>query len=371
MPAPPISPRLILAARDFANLPPYSPRKTSHGRRADRRRISTFSAQDRASEEPEPRLNDATHPLETFMGSMAPTALSKQDDESDLTLSGEEDDGAIRTKAALRTQEVELSKEEVHVCHILASLKAPPLLTRDQELELQLVSAKKELERYKEALAESEARLKSTIKPPLLLTREVQLELQLVQTKRELERHKQALSASEEALSASEQALSASEARLESIRNAARARNTCPICLSYYIAPLCLPCGHAFCAECLSEHAEVRAKNGRNMACPKCRNLTGEESPYKCYGIRDDVADMLEDMGQVVPPEPAFTWPWQFCTPVKPLPFPEDGEYDADEEDGDEDVDDDEQYEDDEQYDDDDEYEDEEHNEDNENEERN
>ncbi|KAK0188607.1 hypothetical protein F5146DRAFT_672449 [Armillaria mellea] len=46
----------------------------------------------------------------------------------------------------------------------------------------------------------------------------------------------------------------------------------CPICLNNLKDPVCPPCGHAFCAECLSR-AVAQVNNGTQAPCPYCRKV--------------------------------------------------------------------------------------------------
>ena len=45
---------------------------------------------------------------------------------------------------------------------------------------------------------------------------------------------------------------------------------TCSICLDTYTKPKILSCHHAFCCECLEEHARVSQRQGK-FQCPECR----------------------------------------------------------------------------------------------------
>ena len=42
---------------------------------------------------------------------------------------------------------------------------------------------------------------------------------------------------------------------------------TCVICIGPVVAPVELPCGHAYCGKCLSE----LRKHGVAQVCPQCR----------------------------------------------------------------------------------------------------
>ncbi|KAF8916146.1 hypothetical protein CPB85DRAFT_371299 [Mucidula mucida] len=45
---------------------------------------------------------------------------------------------------------------------------------------------------------------------------------------------------------------------------------SCAICLLLYKEPSSVPCGHVFCADCLSAYIARTKKNGR-ASCPSCR----------------------------------------------------------------------------------------------------
>ena len=48
----------------------------------------------------------------------------------------------------------------------------------------------------------------------------------------------------------------------------------CPICLETLTTPVCLPCGHTFCLQCITDHAQtfrVYRKNEESFNCPTCR----------------------------------------------------------------------------------------------------
>ena len=53
----------------------------------------------------------------------------------------------------------------------------------------------------------------------------------------------------------------------------------CVICIGPVVAPVELPCGHAYCGACL---AELRSKD-ISQTCPQCR----EELPAGAEGLRD------------------------------------------------------------------------------------
>ncbi|KAF8972775.1 hypothetical protein BDZ97DRAFT_1782608 [Flammula alnicola] len=57
----------------------------------------------------------------------------------------------------------------------------------------------------------------------------------------------------------------------------------CSICLSTFKDPVCLPCGHLYCKECLSEHVNVPANQEMTSTCPDCRatfNITIPDLTY-------------------------------------------------------------------------------------------
>ncbi|PPQ64369.1 hypothetical protein CVT24_008438 [Panaeolus cyanescens] len=45
----------------------------------------------------------------------------------------------------------------------------------------------------------------------------------------------------------------------------------CAICLSAFHEPVCIPCGHIFCKDCLIEYANGPANQGLTANCPTCR----------------------------------------------------------------------------------------------------
>ncbi|EJK56749.1 hypothetical protein THAOC_23300 [Thalassiosira oceanica] len=51
--------------------------------------------------------------------------------------------------------------------------------------------------------------------------------------------------------------------------------NECGICLGEWTNPVRLPCGHSFCADCLSgwkpKHGFEQAEKGQRKRCPLCR----------------------------------------------------------------------------------------------------
>ncbi|KJA23485.1 hypothetical protein HYPSUDRAFT_215079 [Hypholoma sublateritium FD-334 SS-4] len=45
----------------------------------------------------------------------------------------------------------------------------------------------------------------------------------------------------------------------------------CSICLCTLKEPMCLPCGHIYCKNCLSDHVNVHTNPGMTSTCPDCR----------------------------------------------------------------------------------------------------
>ncbi|KIK56428.1 hypothetical protein GYMLUDRAFT_76156 [Collybiopsis luxurians FD-317 M1] len=45
----------------------------------------------------------------------------------------------------------------------------------------------------------------------------------------------------------------------------------CTICISNLSDPVCIPCGHLYCSQCLSDYISSSSEDGYNSACPTCR----------------------------------------------------------------------------------------------------
>ncbi|KAJ7781940.1 hypothetical protein DFH07DRAFT_1017792 [Mycena maculata] len=46
---------------------------------------------------------------------------------------------------------------------------------------------------------------------------------------------------------------------------------SCGICLSRFNEPVCVPCGHVYCTDCLATHVAATSPDGFAAACPACR----------------------------------------------------------------------------------------------------
>ncbi len=62
--------------------------------------------------------------------------------------------------------------------------------------------------------------------------------------------------------------------------NALHTSMSCPICGSWFSAPLLLTvCGHSFCAACIRENFDYQerttVKEGGRLGCPSCRKVRG------------------------------------------------------------------------------------------------
>ncbi|KAE9405353.1 hypothetical protein BT96DRAFT_1015585 [Gymnopus androsaceus JB14] len=53
----------------------------------------------------------------------------------------------------------------------------------------------------------------------------------------------------------------------------------CIICLSNIKDPVCIPCGHLFCSQCLSDYISSSSQDGYNSQCPTCRSSFPIVSP--------------------------------------------------------------------------------------------
>uniref|UniRef100_A0A3B3CH91 Uncharacterized protein n=1 Tax=Oryzias melastigma TaxID=30732 RepID=A0A3B3CH91_ORYME len=49
-----------------------------------------------------------------------------------------------------------------------------------------------------------------------------------------------------------------------------RERFSCPLCLSLFIEPVSLPCGHCYCMHCANKHLDHEEDSGI-YSCPECR----------------------------------------------------------------------------------------------------
>lgn len=76
-----------------------------------------------------------------------------------------------------------------------------------------------------------------------------------------------------------------------------RAKASCPICMDGVDDPVCIPCGHVFCTNCLKEYSLSLRARYRDTACPTCRKkYTG--SPIRLFLE-------LQDGEQSKPPGPS------------------------------------------------------------------
>ncbi|KAJ3786783.1 hypothetical protein GGU10DRAFT_163918 [Lentinula aff. detonsa] len=53
----------------------------------------------------------------------------------------------------------------------------------------------------------------------------------------------------------------------------------CTICLSEMNDPVCIPCGHLYCSQCLSDYIASSSEDGYTTLCPTCRALFSIVSP--------------------------------------------------------------------------------------------
>lgn len=45
----------------------------------------------------------------------------------------------------------------------------------------------------------------------------------------------------------------------------------CSLCWQYNKPPVCIPCGHLFCWNCISKHIQFTVTSGTSAFCPQCR----------------------------------------------------------------------------------------------------
>ncbi|KAJ3771619.1 hypothetical protein FB446DRAFT_739594 [Lentinula raphanica] len=88
------------------------------------------------------------------------------------------------------------------------------------------------------------------------------------------------------------------EQELESVRKAARDRNTCKVCLQIFNDPYMLTCGHAFCEPCLKGVYQFVP------VCPTCY-VQPECFPFVSLHLEQDLADMLADEQSIRNRDPA------------------------------------------------------------------
>ncbi|KAJ3889186.1 hypothetical protein GG344DRAFT_79032 [Lentinula edodes] len=90
----------------------------------------------------------------------------------------------------------------------------------------------------------------------------------------------------------------------------------CSICLDLAWDPYVLPCGHSFCARCLSQHRindfRTKARNSETLlvtCCPLCRAEVYQKPVYSC-AIQQGVQLVAKEIGIVAPPPFKLRWPW-------------------------------------------------------------
>ncbi|KAJ3886791.1 hypothetical protein GG344DRAFT_81347 [Lentinula edodes] len=90
----------------------------------------------------------------------------------------------------------------------------------------------------------------------------------------------------------------------------------CSICLELAWEPYVLPCGHSFCARCLSQHRindfRTKARNPETplvTCCPLCRAEVYQKPVFSCT-IQKGVQLVAKEVGVVAPPPFKLRWPW-------------------------------------------------------------
>lgn len=85
----------------------------------------------------------------------------------------------------------------------------------------------------------------------------------------------------------------------------------CPICLALLSDPTVTPCGHTFCAACISTHAHRKQVAGHPTPCPVCHATLGNASLYPNRAL----SLLVESARTTTPADPIFPTP-----PSDPIP---------------------------------------------------
>ena len=66
----------------------------------------------------------------------------------------------------------------------------------------------------------------------------------------------------------------------------------CPVCLSLFATPICLPCGHFFCAGCLEKTLAAKPQ------CPMCKASFGRRNISRSSEVRmqESITDTLASL---------------------------------------------------------------------------
>ncbi|KAK0465284.1 uncharacterized protein EV420DRAFT_1513716 [Desarmillaria tabescens] len=84
-----------------------------------------------------------------------------------------------------------------------------------------------------------------------------------------------------------------SDELLNSFLKAYQADLECPICQDFLVvAHVCVPCGHSFCGECLSQWVEVKRD------CPSCRGKLNSPRMVLNVGLNNLVETHLEQLAR-------------------------------------------------------------------------
>ncbi|KAJ3885563.1 hypothetical protein GG344DRAFT_82588 [Lentinula edodes] len=88
----------------------------------------------------------------------------------------------------------------------------------------------------------------------------------------------------------------------------------CKICHHIVNRPHFLPCGHFFCASCISAWAMTYLEHGTNPDCPFCHVVIGRFTPIKSHHLQARANSLRIILQRPIAPCSALVWPCHFSS---------------------------------------------------------